>query len=72
MFEIVMLFAFLYAVICPLLSAKPSSKRLPGKKTGPRNHGTKDSSLMQEAARRAATQNQGKPTGRCLRHAHAA
>jgi hypothetical protein len=72
MFEIVMLFAFLSAVICPLLPAKPPAKRLPTEKAGSPDHGETGRALMAESAHRAMAHPRGGLTSRTLKLAHAA
>jgi len=72
MFEIVMLLAFLYAVICPFLPITPPEKRLPSERTGSPNQMEARGSLMAESAYRSMTQPREKPTRLSLKHAHAA
>jgi hypothetical protein len=72
MFEIVMLFAFLCAVTCPLLPAKLPEERLPAEGADSPNHKETNRSLTVGSARRAVTQPQGKLTSRSLKRAHAA
>jgi hypothetical protein len=72
MFEIVMLFAFLYAVTCPLLPAKHPEKKLPAEKEDSRNQRGAKRSLTEESARRGAGQLRQEASGRNHKHAHAA
>ena len=72
MFEIVMLFAFLYAVTCPLLPARHPEKKLPTEKEDSPNQRGAKRSLKEESARRAAVQFRKGSSGLNPKHAHAA
>ncbi len=72
MFEIVMLFAFVYAVTCPFLPAKPPEERLPAEGADSPDHKGTNRSLLVGSAHRDRTQPRGKLTSRSFKRAHAA
>jgi hypothetical protein len=72
MFEIVMLFAFLYAVTCPFLPDKPPEERLPAEGADSLDHKETNCSLMVGSAHRDRPQTRGQLTSRSFKRAHAA